>query len=211
MVMVSGGSGGGGGSYERPDVGMALAVWAHTYEVGVHEREWKGTKKRASMLCVVWELEQQTSKGKPHLMFDVVPASTYGKSKMREALEATLRRPLTQVEIDRGVDTSQAEGKCAVLMLVAGQTDPSKRFISRRDPVQDPKRTLPIVGKYGPGQPLPAYVASVMASAIPGTVREGQGLPPERRNDDGARPPAPSAPSAPAAPAGGEPDNDLPF
>lgn len=211
MVMVSGGSGGGGGggAYERPEPGMALAVWAHTYEVGVHEREWKGTKKRASMLCIVWELEAQTSKGRPHLMFDVVPASTYGKSKMREALEATLRRPLTQAEIDRGVDTAQAEKKVAVLTLVAGQTDPSKRFIGRRDPVQDPKRTLAVVGKYGPSDPIPSYVASVMASAIPGTVRQGQGLPPERRADDGARAPAPAA-AEPALPASA-PDNDLPF
>lgn len=208
MVMVSGGSGGGGGggSYERPDPGMHLAVWAHTYEVGVHEREWKGVKKRASMLCIVWELEAQTSKGKPHLMFDVVPASTYGKSKMREALEAALRRPLTQVEIDRGVDTSQAEKRVAVLTLTPGQADPSKRFIGRRDPVQDAKRSLAVIGKYGPAEVIPGYVWSVMQSALPGTVREGQGTPPTPRAEA-----PPSAPTPAAAPTAQPGNDDLPF
>lgn len=204
MPVVTGGK--GGGNYERPEPGKHLAVWAKTYDVGVQRDTWKGQEKLRPKLCIVWELETQDSKGRPMQAYDVVPASTYGKSALRAAIEAVEDRPLTQEEVDDGYDTDNAEGKCCVLRIVAGEKNPDTRFINSRDALQDQGRSLKVRGAY---ETIPPYVWAIMQSAQDGTVPPGQGAPPEKRSDsDDGDGDGDSAPSN-----GGSQDtqDDIPF
>jgi len=213
-------SSGGGGDYERPQEGMHLAVCAHVFDVGMHDSEYKGVKKKSAKFCIVWELEAQDSKGNCFQMFDVVPASAFGNTnRLKEAIEACLRRPLKEAEIDAGFNTDAILGKCAMLTIVAGDAAKGKgdaRYINRRDPLQDPKRTLKVRGKYGPAAEIPRYVYAVMKSADKGTVLGGQGLPPADKPKDGAKPEQAAAPATegqrePGSDDGQKFDNDIPF
>lgn len=153
--------------FERPDVGGHLAALVRVDDVGYQEKSYLGEKKVRPKSVLTWELDASDSKGRPFTLHSVVPQTLSGGSNpLPKIIEALLRRPLTDKEMEEGVEDSALLGKVAYLVVAPGKDDDTKRYINRVDPVQG-SATMTARGDY---TEEPRFVAYMRKQAVrPGT------------------------------------------
>lgn len=116
----------GGGGWKSPETGNWPAVCIRIIDVGTHETEFEGEKKRLRKSMIVWELPGQLDDdGKPMTISNTYTASLGDKAKLRAHLESWRGRPFTPEEL-KGFEAKNLLGKPCLLNLieVKGQKGP---------------------------------------------------------------------------------------
>lgn len=154
MRFNKGGSGGGGGSFERPPVGYAVGVLAAIYDLGVRETPGSSFGPR-HQICLWWELNHRDSKGQQHTLRDVVTMSTMEGSHLATRIEALLGRDMTESE--RGdFDPVTVLGKrCKLLLAVSPKRPDGSPFVKMAMPVEKSDPPIVVEGDYSQ---LPRFV-----------------------------------------------------
>lgn len=134
--------------FEVPSARGHQAILVRIDDVGEQKTVFKGVEKIRPKAVVTWELDECDSKGRPFVMFSIVPQTLAGSTNnMRSIVEAIFRRVLTEQECQVGVDETDLIGKVAYLHVAVSEKDPAKRVIARIDPIQSDSN-LKIRGDY---------------------------------------------------------------
>ena len=128
-------SGNSGKEFTIHPAGVFAARCTRIVDLGTHDTEWEGKKKKQHMINFSFESAELMGEdegeyaGKPFLVNQQYTASLGQKSNMRKALESWRGRAFTPAEIE-SFDLHNVLGKaCMVNMLhEPGKKDPSKTY-----------------------------------------------------------------------------------
>lgn len=114
---------------ELPPAGTFLARCFSLLDIGTHESEFQGRKKRARKIRLGFEIpDEKRSDGLPFTISKEFANSLHGKANLRKSLEAWRGRPFTAEELDR-FDLSALLGAPALINIThADRKDGSGQY-----------------------------------------------------------------------------------
>jgi len=110
-----------GGNFENPSVGSVAARCYGVVEIGTHEEEFKGEKKKAKKLIIFWELDEKMSDGRPFVINKWFTNSLGEMANLHKVLKSWRGKAFTDAELECFA-LSNIIGKPCLLNLAEGKT-----------------------------------------------------------------------------------------
>ena len=104
-------------SFENPEPGTYPAVCIRLIDMGTQTTEWKGEKKSAHKVKIVFELSEKMTDGRPFISMRDFTVSLHEKSALRGFLAGWRGRDFNDEEL-KGFDAKNLLGKGCLISLV---------------------------------------------------------------------------------------------
>lgn len=129
--------------------GPHAAVCVDNVDLGMETVEFQGKKKEQHKMKLVFETDELLEDGKPKIISKKMTASFHERATLRKDLETWLGRPLSDEEVNEGVELDDLIGTSAQVMVLheAGTKDPGTMF-AKIDRIYPAEKKLKPSGNY---------------------------------------------------------------
>lgn len=103
--------------FENPEPGTYPAVCIRLIDMGTQTSDWKGEKKTAHKVKLVWELSEKMTDGRPFIAIRDFTVSLHEKSALRGFLSGWRGKDFSDEEL-KGFEAKNLLGKGCLLSLV---------------------------------------------------------------------------------------------